>query len=44
MVCDPPYGVRAGGRKSQSVPDRRIRDRTTHISATAPYFLGVNQR
>ncbi len=41
VVCDPPYGVRAGGRKSQSIPDRRIKDRTTHISATAPYFLGV---
>lgn len=42
MVCDPPYGVRAGGRKSQSLPDRRIKDRTTHISATAPYFLGAH--
>ena len=43
VVCDPPYGVRAGGRKSQSIPDRRIKDRTTHISATAPYFLGVRR-
>ncbi len=42
VVCDPPYGVRAGGRKSQSIPDRRIKDRTTHISATAPYFLGAH--
>ena len=40
VVCDPPYGVRAGGRKSQSIPERKIRDREKHISATAPYFLG----
>ena len=40
VVCDPPYGVRAGGRKSQSNPECKIRDRTTHITSTAPYFLG----
>ena len=40
VVCDPPYGVRAGGRKSQSIPERQIRDREKHISATAPYFPG----
>ena len=40
VVCDPPYGVRAGGRKSQSIPERQISDREKHISATAPYFLG----
>uniref|UniRef100_A0A2P2KHB1 tRNA (guanine(10)-N(2))-methyltransferase n=3 Tax=Rhizophora mucronata TaxID=61149 RepID=A0A2P2KHB1_RHIMU len=48
IVCDPPYGVRAGGRKSggrkllkgavapYSVPDDK---RTDHIPSTAPYSL-----
>ncbi|CAL8463394.1 g2928 [Coccomyxa elongata] len=40
VVCDPPYGVRAGGRKSQSKPDLQVRDRTTHITSTAPYSMG----
>ncbi|KAI7836781.1 hypothetical protein COHA_009361 [Chlorella ohadii] len=36
IVCDPPYGVRAGGRKS--VPkDREIRSREDYIPSTDPY-------
>jgi tRNA (guanine10-N2)-methyltransferase len=41
VVADPPYGVRAGGRKSNSsLPDIDIRDRATHIASTSPYPLG----
>ncbi|KAL6964325.1 tRNA (guanine(10)-N(2))-methyltransferase [Sarracenia purpurea var. burkii] len=48
IICDPPYGVRAGGRKSGGrkllkgivdpyiVPDDK---RTDHIPSTAPYSL-----
>lgn len=48
VICDPPYGVRAGGRKSggrkllkgvvdpYTVPDDKRRD---HIPSTAPYSL-----
>lgn len=48
IICDPPYGVRAGGRKSggrkllkgvigpYTVPDDK---RTGHIPSTAPYSL-----
>ncbi|XP_051146506.1 uncharacterized protein LOC127262048 [Andrographis paniculata] len=48
IICDPPYGVRAGGRKSggrkllkgavdpYTVPDEK---RTDHIPSTAPYSL-----
>ncbi|CAI9103957.1 OLC1v1002556C1 [Oldenlandia corymbosa var. corymbosa] len=48
IICDPPYGVRAGGRKSggrkllkgvvgpYAVPDDK---RTDHIPSTAPYSL-----
>lgn len=48
IICDPPYGVRAGGRKSggrkllkgvvdpYTVPDDK---RTNHIPSTAPYSL-----
>ncbi|XP_015875206.2 uncharacterized protein LOC107412023 [Ziziphus jujuba] len=48
IICDPPYGVRAGGRKSggrkllkgavspYTVPDDK---RTDHIPSTAPYCL-----
>ncbi|KAH7624316.1 hypothetical protein Ndes2526B_g00501 [Nannochloris sp. 'desiccata'] len=39
IVADPPYGVRAGARKSRSVPDAVIPDRATHIAATSPYTL-----
>ncbi|EPS68017.1 hypothetical protein M569_06748 [Genlisea aurea] len=48
IICDPPYGVRAGGRKSggrkllkgtvdpYTVPEEKRRD---HIPSTAPYSL-----
>ncbi|VFQ59074.1 unnamed protein product [Cuscuta campestris] len=48
IICDPPYGVRAGGRKSggrkllkgvigpYTIPDDK---RTDHIPSTAPYSL-----
>jgi tRNA (guanine10-N2)-methyltransferase len=39
VVADPPYGVRAGGRKSRSVPGAEVRDRATHVASTAPYPL-----
>lgn len=39
VIGDPPYGVRAGGRKT--VPkDCEIRDPVTHIPSTDPYGLG----
>mmetsp|Transcript_40151 Transcript_40151/g.89077 ORF Transcript_40151/g.89077 Transcript_40151/m.89077 type:complete len:494 (+) Transcript_40151:82-1563(+) len=40
IVGDPPYGVRAGGRKSVPKPEVEIRDRSTHIPSTDPYTLG----
>lgn len=39
IVADPPYGVRAGARKSNSKPDIVINDRSWHIPSTAPYCL-----
>lgn len=39
IVCDPPYGVRAGGRKT-APRDYTPRNRETHIAATDPYLLG----
>ena len=39
IVCDPPYGVRAGGRKT-AARDYTPRNRETHIAATDPYSLG----
>eukprot|EP00887_Chlorella_sp_A99_P004084 scaffold23.g4084.t1 len=39
IICDPPYGVRAGGRKS-STRELTVTDRQTHISSTDPYTLG----
>ena len=41
VVCDPPYGVRAGGRKSHAKPGLQVRDRAAHITSTAPYSLGA---
>lgn len=37
---DPPYGVRAGAKKSVAKPEREIRDRATYIPSTDPYTLG----
>jgi hypothetical protein len=39
MLGDPPYGVRAGGRKSKCRPDACIRNRETYIPSTSPYTL-----
>ncbi|KAL4439704.1 hypothetical protein ABPG75_002705 [Micractinium tetrahymenae] len=38
IVCDPPYGVRAGGKKSVA-KERLITDRTSYIPSTDPYTL-----
>lgn len=40
VLADPPYGVRAGGRKSRCAPEMVIPDRSSHIASTAPYSLG----
>lgn len=39
ILGDPPYGVRAGGRKSHAKPDAFIRNRESYIPSTAPYSL-----
>ena len=39
IVGDPPYGVRAGGRKSAPVAGAVVRDVATHIARTQPYAL-----
>lgn len=39
VLGDPPYGVRAGGRKSRAKPAGCVRDPVTHIPSTAPYPL-----
>ena len=39
ILADPPYGVRAGGRKSKCEPDMLIRSRDDHIAGTSPYPL-----
>lgn len=40
LWCATPYGVRAGGRKSNANEGMLIQDRATHIASTAPYTLG----
>ncbi len=40
IIGDPPYGVRAGGRKSLAKPEVEIRDRGSHVVSTAPYGMG----
>lgn len=39
ILADPPYGVRAGGRKSKCEPDMLIHSRDDHIAGTSPYPL-----
>ncbi len=39
VLADPPYGVRAGGKKSVPKP-YTVEDPNTHIAATEPYTLG----
>lgn len=43
IICDPPYGVRAGGRKS-AVRDYKVTKPENHIPATDPYPLGECMR
>lgn len=38
LICDPPYGVRAGGRKCVA-KEREIRDRDNYIPSTDPYSV-----
>ena len=40
VITDPPYGVRAGGRKSVSKPHIQIGDVDSHYPQTDPYPLG----
>lgn len=39
VLADPPYGVRAGGRKSKADPNMRIPEREKHYASTAQYSL-----
>ncbi|KAK9831589.1 hypothetical protein WJX74_001554 [Apatococcus lobatus] len=39
IVCDPPYGVRAGGTKLEAKPRTNHLDPVDHIPSTAPYAL-----
>lgn len=38
IVCDPPYGVRAGGKKGVAKA-HIVKDSETHIPSTDPYGL-----
>ncbi|KAK9812920.1 hypothetical protein WJX72_005797 [[Myrmecia] bisecta] len=40
VICDPPYGVRAGGRKSVKDDSVVVDDRSKHIVTTDPYPMG----
>lgn len=40
IIGDPPYGVRAGGRKMEPREGVTVRNRATHIPSTKPYLLG----
>lgn len=40
ILADPPYGIRAGGRRSLAKHDIIIGNRSTHIPGTSPYPLG----
>ncbi len=39
IVCDPPYGVRAGGTKMEHKPRTNGLDPVDHIPSTTPYPL-----
>ena len=39
IVCDPPYGVRAGGTKLEAKPRTNHLDPVDHIPSTTPYSL-----
>ena len=36
IICDPPYGVRAGGKKSVA-KEHKVKCSETHIPSTDPY-------
>ena len=40
VITDPPYGVRAGGKKSVSKPHIHIGNLDSHYPQTDPYPLG----
>jgi tRNA (guanine10-N2)-methyltransferase len=40
IVCDPPYGVRAGGKKLSSDRAIKVYDKATHIPKKDPYSMG----
>lgn len=40
MLADPPYGVRAGARKSVHMPYKPRKEGRDHYPSTAPYTLG----
>ena len=43
VVTDPPYGVRAGGRKGRARPDAHVPDRLVHHAALEPYTFGAQK-
>eukprot|EP00891_Asterochloris_glomerata_P003993 jgi/Astpho2/3993/e_gw1.00063.101.1_t len=40
VICDPPYGVRAGGRKVAPRPDICVPEGKAHFPVTEPYLMG----
>ena len=40
VICDPPYGVRAGGRKVAPRPEIRVPEGRAHFPVTEPYLMG----
>ena len=40
VICDPPYGVRAGGRKVAPRPEIRVLEGRAHFPVTEPYLMG----
>ncbi len=44
VISDPPYGVRAGGRKVKAQENVTIRPGKPHFPSTEPYTLGETLR
>ena len=40
VICDPPYGVRAGGRKVAPRPEIHVPEGKAHFPVTEPYLMG----
>ena len=40
VICDPPYGVRAGGRKVAPRPEICVPEGRAHFPVTEPYLMG----